>query len=316
MDFLRQGIRDSSPVYIYIIGLFVIAFGFVLGRTPLDIATYYQMTQHTDITDITIKAFNSNPDFSLIHMNSSLGLLLLIMIFVFALIALLTWYTKVHKLKAISLINRFQSIDKSRILFGFGLWIIFIVLMELLYYIMGPESFYLKLDLKKFLLLLPVALLFLPIQTTTEELVFRSYLPKGLAKFIPSPFIIILITSALFALIHAGNPEVHRLGIVPMMTYYFSAGVFLAIVTILDDRLELALGIHAAVNIFGTLIVSYKDSALQTDAIWSSDTPNPWIATLCLVISAIIFVYICSRKYNWPPIKVIFNKIDTIQNEA
>jgi hypothetical protein len=53
-----------------------------------------------------------------------------------------------------------------------------------------------------------------------------------------------------------------------MVPYYLGMAVLLAIITIWDKGVELAIGVHAANNILLALTVSYKGAAIQTDSIW------------------------------------------------
>ena len=119
---------------------------------------------------------------------------------------------------------------------------------------------------------------------------------KGLHnnKIIP-----LILTSVLFGLVHGGNPEVQKFGLGIMMTYYILAGLFLGILTLMDNRLELALGVHAATNITGAVFVGYEGAALQTDSVLKSIELNPLIMTIGFIVMALIFIIVAKKKYNW-----------------
>ena len=53
-----------------------------------------------------------------------------------------------------------------------------------------------------------------------------------------------------------------------MFGYYFISAVFLGFITVVDQGLEQAIGIHAATNIYGAVIVGYQGAILQTDCLW------------------------------------------------
>jgi membrane protease YdiL (CAAX protease family) len=93
-----------------------------------------------------------------------------------------------------------------------------------------------------------------------------------------------------------------------MMMYYIVAGLLLAVMTIMDDRLELALGVHWATNLFGTVFVNYESSALQTHSLVKTGESNPYLVSMFLSISAIVFLFVCSKKYNWKPFKILAEK--------
>lgn len=49
---------------------------------------------------------------------------------------------------------------------------------------------------------------------------------------------------------------------------YFAVGAFLALITVRDGGLELALGAHAANNLFAALILNHVTSSLPTAGVW------------------------------------------------
>jgi uncharacterized protein len=101
----------------------------------------------------------------------------------------------------------------------------------------------------------------------------------------------------LFAAAHFTNPEMGR-GAVWMGLNYWAFGVFLAAITLRDDRLELAWGVHAANNMFIFLIVNSTDSALKTPSIWTTganDDPRSSLVSL-LVQAGIFYWLIFGRK--------------------
>ena len=71
---------------------------------------------------------------------------------------------------------------------------------------------------------------------------------------------------------------------------YLVIGMLLAAVTLRDGRLELALGIHAANNIFSALIANYEGSVLTTDSIFTS-TLEP-VYSLASLTAASVAAYL------------------------
>ncbi|EGV44853.1 CPBP family intramembrane metalloprotease [Bizionia argentinensis JUB59] len=112
----------------------------------------------------------------------------------------------------------------------------------------------------------------------------------------------LLITSLVFGLLHIANPEVAQLGYV-VMVYYIGTGLFLGVMTLMDDGLELALGFHAANNLFTALLVTADWTAFQTHSVFK-DTSLPEAAGFMDVFMPVfivfpILLYIFSRKYKW-----------------
>ena len=84
------------------------------------------------------------------------------------------------------------------------------------------------------------------------------------------------MTSILFGLMHALNPEVKEFGFFTMMPQYILFGLIFGIITILDDGIEAAMGAHAANNIFLSIMVTNSSSALQTPALYEQQNIYPW----------------------------------------
>ena len=70
----------------------------------------------------------------------------------------------------------------------------------------------------------------------------------------------------LFGLLHSFNPEVDALGWLSMI-YYIGFGLFMGLITIMDDGLELAIGFHWATNFVGFCFVSNDWGVIQTQTI-------------------------------------------------
>lgn len=109
----------------------------------------------------------------------------------------------------------------------------------------------------------------------------------------------LLITSILFGLVHSSNPEIEKFGFWTMQLYYLSAGLLLGIITIMDDGLELALGVHAATNFTSAVFVGYDGGAIITDSVFVSHAINPLAMTFTFIALAIIFIIIVKYKYGW-----------------
>ena len=125
----------------------------------------------------------------------------------------------------------------------------------------------------------------------------------------------------MFGLMHIMNPEVEKMGPV-IMVYYIGTGLFLGIITLMDDGMELALGFHAANNIITALLVTSDWSALQSESILK-DTSAPSVGFEILIPIIIIFptlIFIFSRKYHWTDWKekltgkIVLNSVEPTQN--
>ena len=124
----------------------------------------------------------------------------------------------------------------------------------------------------------------------------------GLYTLVRKPITPLIITSLMFGLMHGANPEIAEFGLGKMMTFYIGMGLFLGLITLLDESLELALGVHFANNLFGALFVSFDGSALQTPTLFRSLEMNTdymlvgWFGMVAIFMAAAYFKY---RWKNW-----------------
>ena len=189
------------------------------------------------------------------------------------------------------------------------MWLGIGLIMEAVSYVIDPGNYEMHFSGANFLVLILISLLVLPIQTSFEELFFRGYLLQGIGLSTGSRLAAILITSILFGCVHLMNPEISEFGMGKMMIYYIGVGIFLAIITLLDDSLELALGIHAATNFYGAVFVTFTGSALQTDALFRIGEVNINLMLIAFIVSVFVFFIICKRKYGWNDWSKVFGPV-------
>lgn len=140
----------------------------------------------------------------------------------------------------------------------------------------------------------------IPIQTSVEELIFRGYLMQGFGLLAKNRWFPLLMTSLIFGLLHLGNPEVAKMGYITMV-YYISTGLFLGILVLMDDGLELSLGFHAANNLFTALLVTSDWTAFQTYSILK-EVSKPEVGLEIVFPVFIVFpilLFVFAKKYNW-----------------
>ncbi len=245
-----------------------------------------------------------NPD--AIGMNRSAVLALMMGMFVFTLLFFAIAIKYIQKKTLTSVITGFDKIRWKRYFFSFGIWTALLLVFTVISYLLAPEELVLKFDASKFAVLLIVAIIFIPIQTATEEILFRGFLMQGFGLAFKNGIMPLIITSVLFGLMHGTNPEVKEHGLFIMMPYYIFFGAFLGMLTLLDEGAELAMGIHCANNLVSSLLVCSKSSVLQTDAIFYTTTENPLGEFIGWIIMATICFFILFKKYklsNWKLIR-------------
>ena len=154
-----------------------------------------------------------------------------------------------------------------------------------------PERYYLSFDRCAFFVFAAIAVVLTPIQTTTEELLFRGYVMQALSLFMRRPFAIAVVSALVFTLPHLMNPEV-RHGALLLAASYFTIGLLLAVITLRDGRLELAIGVHAANNLMLALVANYEGSALMSESIFTARELDPVYSFISLAAGAVAFYWL------------------------
>ncbi len=301
--FLVKGfVTGKNQLWMYVFGVLAAFFGYftfqLIMMVPLMSAAASKGISQSEILANPNILFNPE----IIGINRSLLLALMMGMFVFTLLFLWLAIKFIQQKDLTSVITGFENIRWRRYFFSFGIWALLLVLLTVVSYIFSPEDMILQFDASKFFILLIVAVLLIPIQTATEEILFRGYLMQGFGLAFKNALSPLIITSVLFGLMHASNPEAKAHGLWIMMPYYIFFGAFLGLLTLLDEGSELAMGIHCANNLVSSLLVCSKNSVLQTDAIFYTTAENPEGEFAIWIVLASICFAVLYKKYklnNW-----------------
>jgi membrane protease YdiL (CAAX protease family) len=227
----------------------------------------------------------------------------LVVPFLFVALFLVIHTKFVHKRTVLSIFSGRKNFDWKRVLFSFSLLFSVLSLFLFIQY-QSSDSLIFQFDLQKFIPLFFIAIFLLPIQTSCEELLFRSYILQGIKMRTKKNSIAILISGLMFGAIHIGNPEIAKIGF-HIIVYYMLVGVFLALISLFDNGIELALGYHAANNVFAALMITNNWQAFQTDAVFMDiSDPGMGLDTIIgiLFILPLVF-FIFYKKYKWHSLK-------------
>ena len=173
-------------------------------------------------------------------------------------------------------------------------------IMVLSDYFINPHDYELNFKPLSFLILFLIAAFMIPIQTSVEELIFRGYLMQAFGILFKNRWIPLIFTAGIFGILHLWNPEIDKLG-TELIWYYIGTGLFLGIITLMDDGIELALGFHAANNLVTAILVTASWTAFQTESILI-DNSEPSLGKelfITLLIIYPILTIIFAKKYQW-----------------
>ena len=291
--FLEQGILPQNYFFKYIAGSFIIIVASLVGQLPMIAVLYFEASKENE-------NFPSSNEAMMHFLSPNTTLFLLLLSFVFALLVFFIVVKVLHKQTILSVTSSRSQVDWGRVFFSFSLWSVFGIASTFIDWFLNPQNFTLNFDLFPFLILLVIAVVFIPIQTTTEEYIFRGYLMQGFANLSLNKWFPLLMTSSIFGLMHLANPEVVKMGS-SIMIYYIGTGFFLGIITLMDEGMELALGFHASNNLIGALLVTSNWSVFQTHSILK-DVSEPSVLYDVLIPVGLIYpilLLIFGRKYHW-----------------
>ncbi len=292
--FIEQGFNRENHFGRYILGSFLVIIVSSLGQLPWMLAIYLK----TVIQDK--KNFPTDEKVMMNVLDSNLTLFMLTLSFAFGLLALFFVIKYIHKQTILSVTTSRPKVDWNRILFSFSIWTIITIISTLVFYFLTPEMFVFNFKLVSFLILFLVGTIMIPLQTSCEEYLFRGYLMQGFANISQNKWFPLLMTSIIFGSLHLMNPEVDKMGY-SIMIYYIGTGLFLGILTLMDEGMELSLGFHAANNLIGALLVTADWTVFQTNSIFIDKSEPEIISSILLPVFLVypILLFIFSKKYGW-----------------
>ena len=295
MNFIQQAYKGKNDFWRYLLSFFTIVIGWqLIGAIPLFITA---VLHSKDINEF-MEAAQHN--FLTLGINANLFLFLMLLTFAIGLVFLLISIKYIHKRSITSLFTSRKKIDWKRFFFSFSLWFIFSVITLIIGYYSSPENYTWNFKLIPFFILVAISFIFMPLQTSFEELLFRGYLMQSLGILTKNRWFPLIFTSVIFGLLHGFNPEYDKLGPL-VMVYYIGTGFLLGIMTLMDEGTELNLGFHAANNIVAAVFITNTWSVFQTDAILI-DNAEPSLGFETFIPVFVIYpiiLLVLSKKYGW-----------------
>jgi membrane protease YdiL (CAAX protease family) len=281
----------KNPFIKYVKGTLIVIFFHFIGQIPLSLYLIFNNLNFEN---------SENQIYVLSLIPPNLSLFLILIPFLITLPAIWFVVTKLHIQPFKIIITSKSKIDYQKIIFAFLLWGFISVIMIVSDYIIYSKDYKLNFDPIPFITLFFIATLMIPIQTSVEELFFRGYLMQGFGTLFKNRWGPLLSTSIIFGLLHLWNPEVDKLGL-ELIWYYIGTGLFLGIITLMDDGMELALGFHAANNLVTALLVTASWTAFQTESILIDNSEpslgKELLITLLLIYPIITIIF--AKKYQW-----------------
>jgi membrane protease YdiL (CAAX protease family) len=293
--YIKQAFNIKHNWWLYVAGLAIILIAVLLGQIPYTIVLIAKALE----TGVDLQKLDVSQAMRLLE--SNLNLFLMLLSYAAGFLAVLFVVKTLHKQSIRSLTTSRAKIDWKRFWFAFLFWGIISSGFVLVDHYMNAENYEFNFKLVPFLILVAIAIVLVPLQTSFEEYLFRGYLMQGIGVFCKNKWMPLIITSVTFGLLHILNPEIEKLGYF-LLVHYIGTGFFLGIITLMDEGLELALGFHAANNLFTALLVTADWTAFQTNSILR-DISDPDIGNIEIFASVLILypilIFIFAKVYKW-----------------
>ncbi len=293
--FIAQAFKYKHEWWYYLIGVVIIFAASQIGSIPLIGAVAFKIiAEGGNISDL------EDPNTLMTILDSNLTLFLMLLGFAVGLWAVYLVVKYFHKQPFLKVTTSRKKMDWGRFFFGFGLIATTTLVFTGIDYYSNPEDYELQFQMVPFLILLVIAVIMVPLQTSFEEYLFRGYLMQGLGVMAKNRWLPLLVTSFIFGGLHFFNPEVEKLGNI-VMIYYIGTGLFLGVITLMDEGLELALGFHAGNNLIAALLVTADWTVFQTNSVLKDiSEPSAGIDVLGPVLILYpIFIAIMAFRYKW-----------------
>ena len=165
----------------------------------------------------------------------------------------------IHGEPLTALFGASRRVSRSGFLKGLIAVLITSALSEVLLYWLQPEIARGAIGLSSWLLfLIPIVALTL-LQTSSEEMLFRGYLLRGLARRFDSPYIWALLPAVLFTSLHwspGSTPAINACVLASIAAF----ALLLTLLVYVTGNLGAAFGAHLGNNLTGFLLISHQES--------------------------------------------------------
>jgi len=221
--------------------------------------------------------------------------ILFLLVFPVSLIALYLGQKYIHQRTILSLHTASPTIRWNRGINAFLVTWLVLGTLSLAGHISGLSVVKANFQAENILLYMILSLALIPLQSATEEIVFRGYLNQWFTHLLKNKWIAFIISSALFASMHLSNPEALKGAedgvLLLTMSGYFLFGFVACLLVWMDNGLESAIGFHASNNTFAAIFINYEGSVLPVPSLFMAK-PNINLDMPIMVIALIIITLV------------------------
>lgn len=207
-----------------------------------------------------------------------------------------------HQRSFSTFITNRKTFDWVRFFLSFATWGVFIILLLVIsfFYSGGAEVWNFK--MLSFIKLLVICLLLVPIRAFFEDILFKGYFLQSLICFLKTPWIALLVNTLVTSIfMHLMNSYLFNLVGFHILLYYFLVNFLTGLIIILDDGLEIVLGMKVGNNLsillFTTLEIytNHDASLLQS----KTGTAIVIITYVSIYLGFPLYYLFLQKMYGW-----------------
>ena len=282
-DYLEVARTGKNDWWRYLISLpGIIGTWFIVGSIPVVMLAFYVLYDGNPSTGMNGSSFTGIPVL--------LDFIVTMLTFFPFIAATLLAVRFIHARPLKTLVTAAPRIRWMRLLAGAGVWLVLAALISFVEAMLYPGRYVLTFQPMLLLSYALIAVIFIPIQTSAEELFFRGYLMQWIGLRLKNKWVLAFIIGVLFFLPHAVNPEMASNPVL-MGLGYFAFGFFAALITLRDNGMELALGLHAANNLF-SIFANYTVTALPSPALFTIQALDATYGLISSTLAMAVFYVI------------------------
>jgi membrane protease YdiL (CAAX protease family) len=306
MNHIESAFTGKNNIWRYIVMIAaVLIVSNTIGAIPLLVALVIKSASNPEVYSL----LSANPnDYSVLGLEPNTLLIMMLFPFLAGLGAFVFLVKPLNGRTINQTITGTGKIRWDRFFISALIWLLLSAAYLIFYLKLDPTNFTVNNKSASLIVLSLVSVVFIPFQATFEEVLFRGYLMQGFATLVKNRWFPLIMTSVLFGIMHAFNPEVKEFGFFTMIPQYIVFGLIFGIITLLDDGIEASMGAHTANNVFLCIFVTNRSSALQTPALYEQQNVYPWTEFLALLFIGIIFIYILKLIFKWDNFSVLYKK--------
>ncbi|MBU0765973.1 MAG: CPBP family intramembrane metalloprotease, partial [Bacteroidetes bacterium] len=202
--FFQNALAGKNQFWRYVVSFFTIMLSWQgLGAVPLLIVILLN-------DPWSLVKMGGKLDFEAMGVDANLGFFVLFLMFVFGLAGLVISIRFIHQKPVCKVITGRSRISWSRFFSGALIWGGMLGIFLAVQLHLFPERYEMNFSASRFLPLLVMAVIMVPMQTGFEEILFRGYYMQAISLISKNRWAPLLITSAIFGLLHIFNPEIGR----------------------------------------------------------------------------------------------------------